>query len=127
MLGPEVEVKVKGDRVQLQQVLLNLMMNGMDAMNGTAGANRELIIRSRAVDSHTIMIAVEDSGTGLDSEAMENIFHPFFTTKPNGIGMGLSISRSIVESHQGRLWATSRPEGAAFQFTLPVELSNPRG
>ena len=112
--------KVKGDRVQLQQVVLNLMMNGMDAMAETAGRTRELVIRARG-DKSEIVVCVEDSGMGLDPEAAEKIFNPFFTTKPHGIGMGLSISRSIIESHEGRLWASPRPSGGAiFQFALPV-------
>jgi signal transduction histidine kinase len=112
--------KVKADRVQLQQVLLNLMMNGMDAMAGTTDRARELLIRARG-DESEIVVRVEDSGTGLDTEAAEKIFNPFFTTKPHGIGMGLSISRSIIESHDGRLWASPRPSGGAiFQFTLPI-------
>ncbi len=112
--------KVRGDRVQLQQVVLNLMMNGMDAMAETAGRTRELVIRARG-DKSEIVVCVEDSGMGLDPEAAEKIFNPFFTTKPHGIGMGLSISRSIIESHEGRLWASPRPSGGAiFQFALPV-------
>jgi C4-dicarboxylate-specific signal transduction histidine kinase len=112
--------KVRGDRVQLQQVVLNLMMNGMDAMAETAGRTRELVISARG-DKSEIVVCVEDSGVGLDPEAAEKIFNPFFTTKPHGIGMGLSISRSIIESHEGRLWASPRPSGGAiFQFALPV-------
>ena len=112
--------KVKADRIQLQQVLLNLMMNGMDAMADTVDRVKELLISARGNESE-VTVRVEDSGTGLDAETAERIFNPFFTTKPHGIGMGLSISRSIVESHDGRLWASPRPSGGAiFQFTLPV-------
>ena len=114
--------RVKGDRVQLQQVVLNLLMNGMDAMSGLAGGAKELVIVSRPHDSRAIVISVEDSGIGLRPEIENRIFEPFFTTKPQGIGMGLSISRSIVESHRGRLWAESgRPSGALFQFTIPLD------
>jgi signal transduction histidine kinase len=112
---------VMADRVQLQQVVMNLILNGMDAMSGTNAGERELVIRSQKDKEGQVLIAVEDSGTGLDPETAEEIFDPFFTTKPHGIGVGLSISRSIIESHQGRLWATPRPgEGTVFQFTLPV-------
>ena len=112
--------KVKADRVQLQQVVLNLMMNGMDAVAETAGRPREVLVRAREEDSELI-VRVEDSGVGLDTETAEKIFRPFFTTKPHGIGMGLSISRSIIESHEGHLWAVPRPSGGAIlQFTLPI-------
>jgi C4-dicarboxylate-specific signal transduction histidine kinase len=112
--------KVKADRVQLQQVVLNLMMNGMDAMAETTDRAKELLVNARG-DESEIVVRVEDSGVGLDTEAADKIFNPFFTTKPHGIGMGLSISRSIIESHEGRLSASPRPSGGAvFQFTLPV-------
>ena len=118
--------QVKGDRVQLQQVVLNLLMNGMDAMGGFASRTKELVIGSRRYDSRSILISVEDSGIGLRPEIADRIFEPFFTTKPQGIGMGLSISRSIVESHRGHLWAeTRRAGGALFQFTIPVDSGNP--
>jgi len=111
--------KVQGDRVQLQQVLLNLVGNGMDAMSDTTGP-RELVIASRA-ENDEIVVRVEDSGIGLNQETAEKMFDPFFTTKPHGIGMGLSISRSIVEAHEGKLLASPRPSGGAiFQFTLPI-------
>jgi C4-dicarboxylate-specific signal transduction histidine kinase len=114
--------RVTGDRVQLQQVVLNLLMNGMDAMNGVAAGAKQLLIRSRRHDARTILVSVEDSGVGLRPEIESRIFEPFFTTKPQGIGMGLSISRTIVESHRGRLWAESgRASGALFQFTIPLD------
>jgi len=113
--------RVRGDRVQLQQVVLNLLMNGMDAMNGFAGRAKELVIGSRLHDSRSILVSVEDSGVGLRPETEERIFEPFFTTKPQGIGMGLSISRSIVESHRGHLWAEPGRSGALFQFTIPLD------
>ncbi|HEX4074038.1 MAG TPA: ATP-binding protein [Candidatus Acidoferrales bacterium] len=114
--------RVKGDRVQLQQVVLNLLMNGMDAMGGLTSGAKQLLIRSKRHDARTIRISVEDSGVGLRPEIESRVFEPFFTTKPQGIGMGLSISRSIVESHRGRLWAESgRASGALFQFTIPLD------
>lgn len=114
--------RVNGDRVQLQQVLLNLIVNAIDATSGIAGRSREIILRSRCDGASGIRIAVEDNGGGFSADLAEKIFDPFFTTKPRGTGMGLSISRSLVESHQGRLWAELRPEGgAAFQVSLPVE------
>jgi C4-dicarboxylate-specific signal transduction histidine kinase len=114
--------RVKGDRVQLQQVVLNLLMNGMDATNGVEGDAKELLVGSRRYDARTILISVEDSGVGLRPEIESRVFEPFFTTKPQGIGMGLSISRSIVESHLGHLWAESgRARGALFQFTIPLD------
>jgi C4-dicarboxylate-specific signal transduction histidine kinase len=113
--------RVRGDRVQLQQVVLNLMLNAMDAMIGIDDRPRELMVSSRRGSVAEVLIRVEDSGVGLSPQTAENIFHPFFTTKAHGIGMGLSISRSIVEAHEGRLWATPRPSGGAiFQFTLPI-------
>jgi len=112
---------VRGDRVQLQQVVLNLILNAIDAMSETDDRPRELILSSQRNESQEILIQVEDTGMGLDSETAEKIFSPFFTTKPEGIGMGLCISRSIVEAHEGRLWAGTRTQGGAiFQFTLPV-------
>jgi len=113
--------KVKADRVQLQQVVLNLMMNGMDAVAEMTGRPKELVLSAREQDAE-LLVRVEDSGIGLDTETSEKIFHPFFTTKPHGIGMGLSISRSIIEAHEGHLWAVPRPSGGAiFQFTLPIQ------
>ena len=119
--------KVKADRVQLQQVVLNLMMNGMDAMGETNDRTKELLIHARG-DESQVTVRVEDSGIGLDAEEAEKVFNPFFTTKPHGIGMGLSISRSIIESHEGRLWALPRPSGGAiFQFTLPIRARDSDG
>src|SRR5713226_352898 len=119
--------KIKADRVQLQQVVLNLLINGMDAMADTTDRAKELLITARGNESE-IVVRVEDSGVGLDAEADEKIFNPFFTTKPHGIGMGLSISRSIIEAHEGRLWASPRPSGGAvFQFTLPIHARDSDG
>jgi C4-dicarboxylate-specific signal transduction histidine kinase len=114
--------RVRGDRVQLQQVVLNLIMNGIEAMRGTPDRPKEIWIRSGREESAGVRIVVEDGGVGLSPEIAEKIFQPFFTTKDQGIGMGLSISRSIVESHAGRLWAAPGLSGGAmFQFTIPTE------
>ena len=111
---------VRADRVQLQQVLMNLMLNGIEAMSGTDG-NRELTIRSRREDGQ-VLVSVSDTGVGLPADKLDQIFMSFFTTKSGGTGMGLSISRTIIESHGGRLWATNNDgRGATFQFTLPIE------
>jgi signal transduction histidine kinase len=111
--------QVMGDRVQLQQVLMNLMMNSVDAMKDVNGA-RELRIQSQRGGDGQVLISVTDTGVGLPPQQVDNIFDAFFTTKPNGTGMGLRISRSIVESHGGRLWAgDNSPRGAGFHFTLP--------
>ncbi len=112
--------RVRADRVQLQQVLLNLIMNGVEAMTGVTVQPRALSLESRIDESGNVLVAVRDSGTGLGSEA-DRLFTPFFTTKANGMGMGLPISRSLIESHGGRLWATANsPHGAVFSFTLPA-------
>jgi C4-dicarboxylate-specific signal transduction histidine kinase len=118
-LAPDLP-SVLGDRVQLQQVMLNLMMNGIDAMTMNTDRPRELLIRS-AKHSEGVFIQVQDSGAGIDPGQADRIFEPFFTDKPEGIGMGLSISRSIVESHGGRLWAVPGASGALFEFTLPAQ------
>jgi len=119
-LAPDLP-KVKADRVQLEQVVLNLVMNAIDAMSLLTDSPREVVISSRKDGPTAILVIVEDCGRGVIPEIAEKIFEPFFTTKPQGIGMGLSISRSIVESHGGRLWAGPRPSGGAiFQFTIPV-------
>jgi PAS domain S-box-containing protein len=108
------------DSVQIQQVMMNLMMNGIDAMRDV-DQPRELAIRSRRAGDQQLVIAVSDTGAGLPPQQVDKIFDPFFTTKPHGLGMGLRISRSIVESHGGRLWATDNsPQGASFYFTLPI-------
>jgi PAS domain S-box-containing protein len=113
--------RVQVDRVQIEQVLLNLAMNGMDAM-AEADVSRELLILSSSKDLKEILIRVEDCGTGIDPAVAGKIFDPFFSTKPNGIGMGLAISRTIIEAHDGRLWAAPRPAGGTvFQFTIPVQ------
>jgi signal transduction histidine kinase len=112
---------VMGDRLQLQQLLMNLMMNAIDAMKDVDGA-RELILKSQRAENEQLMVSVSDTGVGLPPQQADQIFNAFFTTKPHGAGMGLSISRSIVESHGGRLRAADNdnsPRGASFSFTLP--------
>jgi len=110
---------VLGDRVQLQQVVLNLVMNGIEAMTNAGDRRRELVIITRNIEGSHVQVTVQDSGTGLDPNLIERIFDPFYTTKAGGMGMGLSISRSIVHTHGGRLWATSGDAGADFSFTVP--------
>ena len=108
------------DRIHLQQVMLNLMMNAIEAMTQVTAA-RELLISSGADDSKSVVVLVRDSGAGLDSKSLERLFEPFYTTKPQGMGMGLAICRSIIEVHDGRLWATTNEDrGATFHFTLPI-------
>jgi PAS domain S-box-containing protein len=112
---------VKADRVQMEQVLLNLMMNSIDAVRGIEGCTKEIMIRTAKHNSNIVLVSVEDSGDGIPPAIAAKIFEPFFTTKSHGIGMGLAISRSIIESHGGRLWTGTCPEGGAiFQFTVPV-------
>jgi C4-dicarboxylate-specific signal transduction histidine kinase len=113
---------VVGDRLQLQQVLMNLMINGFDAMKDIARV-RELVIKSQKAEDGYLMVAVSDTGVGLPQRQADKIFDAFFTTKIHGTGMGLRISRSIVESHGGRLWAANNsPHGASFHLTLPTEI-----
>ena len=112
---------VLGDRVQLQQVVINLLINGVEAMAPITDRLREIVIRSQQHEDGQVLVAVLDSGIGLDSETAERLFSAFFTTKPSGMGMGLSISRSIIRAHGGRLWASPNADhGAAFQFTVPT-------
>ena len=112
---------VAGDRIQLQQVLLNLILNAIDAMAAVEGRTRDLVIQTQSREEQEVMVTVRDSGTGLHSESMEHVFNAFHTTKSGGLGMGLSISRSIVESHSGRIWHTTHDgPGASFHFALPA-------
>jgi C4-dicarboxylate-specific signal transduction histidine kinase len=114
------EGPVFGDRVQLQQVLLNLTMNAIEAMSSVTDRPKKLAITSQVVDQGDLLVAVEDTGPGLDPAIAQRIFDPFFTTKPDGMGMGLSICRSIIESHGGRFWASpGAPCGTVFQFSVP--------
>jgi C4-dicarboxylate-specific signal transduction histidine kinase len=109
---------IQGDRVQLQQVLLNLLINAIEAMSGMSEGPRELLISTAKSDSG-VVVSVRDSGPGLMPESVDRLFESFYTTKPDGLGMGLSICRSIIETHGGRLWASANePRGAVFQFTL---------
>ena len=118
--------QVLGDRVQLQQVIMNLLMNGIQATSPVLGRRHELQIRSQEHGPDQILVAVEDSGTGIEPQNVDQLFSPFFTTKPNGMGIGLSISRSIVEQHGGSIWATRNSgAGSTFQFTLRARGETP--
>jgi C4-dicarboxylate-specific signal transduction histidine kinase len=111
---------IMGDRIQLQQVIINLVVNGVDAMQAVADRSHVLLIRSYE-DAHQVVVAVKDSGVGIPAEIADRLFDAFFSTKPSGLGIGLSICRSIIGDHGGQLWATSNTEepGATFQFALP--------
>jgi signal transduction histidine kinase len=112
---------ILADRIQVQQVILNLMMNAIEAMSGRGEGPRELLIRSGTDQSQDVLVSVQDSGPGLDPKSLDHLFDAFYTTKPQGLGMGLAISRSLIETQGGRLWATANtPHGAVFQFTLPI-------
>jgi PAS domain S-box-containing protein len=116
---------ILGDRVQLQQVIINLVMNGIEAMQSVTDRRRELVIRSRQHETQQVLVSVTDCGIGIAAENADRLFNAFFTTKSGGMGMGLSICRSIMEAHGGRLWATANvPHGATFQFTLPVNTTS---
>ena len=113
---------VLGDRVQLQQVMLNLIMNAIEALSEVSEGSRELLISTSEVDSGGVFVAVSDSGPGLAPASVARLFEAFYTTKASGLGIGLSICRSIVEAHGGRLWATANdPQGAMFCMMLPIE------
>lgn len=118
-LAPDLPAVV-GDSIQLQQVILNLLMNGIEAMATVTDKPRRLVIRSRIAAPEQVGVSVQDSGIGVSPELMSRLFEPFFTTRSKGIGMGLPISRSIIEAHGGKLWVESTPgQGSTFQFTLP--------
>jgi len=122
---PSNIVSVVGDRVQLQQVVLNLIMNGIEAMADLMNGQRELQVRSAKDQSGDVFVAVADSGPGLVLAQADRLFEAFFTIKPEGMGMGLSICRSIIDAHSGRLWASPNlPNGAVFQFTLPTAVGD---
>jgi signal transduction histidine kinase len=119
-LEPHLPVTL-GDRIQLPQVILNLMLNGIESMSEVTTRPRRLMIRSMTREEDEICVSIEDCGIGVSAENLPRLFEPFFTTRSQGIGMGLVISRSIVEAHGGRLWAESTVnQGSVFQFTLPV-------
>jgi signal transduction histidine kinase len=112
---------IEGDRVQLQQVVLNLIANAVEAMGAVAEGPRGLLITTARAEPDGVLVAVKDSGPGLAPASIERLFDPFYTTKPDGLGMGLSICRSIIEGHGGRLWVTAnQPRGAIFSFTAPT-------
>jgi signal transduction histidine kinase len=112
---------IQGDRVQLQQVILNLIINAVQAMSGVSEGSRELLIGTGKDASGSVLVAVQDSGPGLNPESFERLFDSFYTTKPGGMGMGLSICRSIVEAHGGRIWATPNAgPGITMQLALPI-------
>jgi signal transduction histidine kinase len=115
----EGSLPVVGDRVQLQQVVLNLIMNAVEAMSSVKGV-RKLSINTNQDKTGSILIAVRDSGPGIDAEQFDRVFEPFYTTKASGVGMGLSICRSIIGAHGGRLWVDANQGGTVFQFTLPT-------
>ena len=116
--------QIIGDRVQLQQVAMNLIVNSIEAMKDVDGT-RELVIKSERAENEQILVNVSDTGPGIPPHLAERVFDPFFTTKAHGTGMGLRISRSIIESHGGRLWAVGSPgRSATFQFTLPAGVTN---
>ena len=111
---------VEGDRVQLQQVVLNLILNAVEAMGSVQEGPRELSISTEQTQAKGVLVTVRDSGPGIDGEHLERVFQPFYTTKSSGVGMGLSICRSIIDAHGGRLWAeANEPRSSVFQFTLP--------
>ena len=112
---------VRGDRVELQQVVLNLLLNAFEAMKDCPASQREINVRAALDGADVVRVVVHDRGTGMSSENLDKVFQPFYTTKRDGLGMGLSISRSIIEAHGGRLWAENNSDrGATFCFTVPV-------
>jgi C4-dicarboxylate-specific signal transduction histidine kinase len=112
---------VEGDRVELQQVIINLVVNAIEAMGATNEPVRELVLGTEEDEPGFVRVAVRDSGPGLEPGASKRLFDAFYTTKPSGLGLGLSICRSIIDAHGGRLWATANsPRGAVFQFTVPI-------
>ena len=119
---PEDLPRIMVDRIMIEQVLLNLMKNGIEAMSDIPVERRQLLLQAHVQDGRTMEISVADQGHGLAEEDIERIFAPFYTTKPEGMGIGLAICRSIIEFHQGRLWVEPRREGGTiFRFTVPIE------
>jgi signal transduction histidine kinase len=114
--------RIQADRVQLQQVILNLIVNAVQAMSGVSDGTRELLIATSADASNGVLVCLRDSGPGLDPDSLERLFDAFYTTKSSGLGLGLSICRSIIEAHGGRIWASANePRGAVFHLSLPLE------
>jgi signal transduction histidine kinase len=112
---------IQGDRVQMQQVILNLLINAIEAMSEISEGPRELLISTRDTETDGVLVAVRDSGPGIAPESVDRLFESYYTTKPTGLGMGLSICRSIIEAHGGQMWAAANvPQGAVFQFTIPA-------
>ena len=112
---------VRGDRIQLHQIMLNLTINALDAMKGTPASERRLEIATMRINAHSVQVAVEDTGTGIAPDQIDKVFEPFFTNKPQGLGIGLTICRSIINMHGGRIWATNNPGGGVtFRFDLPI-------
>ena len=124
----EALLPVKGDRVQLQQVVLNLILNAVEAMSTVEAGPRELLISTEQTQAAGVLVSVRDSGPGIDPDHLDRVFEAFYTTKSSGVGMGLSICRSIIGAHGGRLWADmNASRGAVFRFTVPgagEELTN---
>jgi len=115
------EIEVVGDTVQLQQVFLNLIFNGIDAVSGNASGHRDIVISTAFASNKFAEVSVSDSGPGISKENLERVFNPFFTTKDNGMGVGLSLSRTIVEAHNGSIWGgNGLAGGAVFHFSLPL-------
>jgi signal transduction histidine kinase len=113
---------IQADRIQLQQVILNLIVNAVEAMTPPTDGPRDLLISTEKAEPDGVLVVLRDTGPGLSPASMEHVFDAFYTTKPGGMGMGLSISRSIIEAHGGRLWAAANvPRGAVFEFTVPCE------
>jgi signal transduction histidine kinase len=113
--------KIVGDRVQLQQVVLNLIVNALQAISGVGDDTRQVLVTTKKAEPNAVYLGVQDTGPGVTEEILPHLFQPFYTSKPDGMGMGLAICRSIIEAHHGRLWATEcKPRGALFQFTLPA-------
>jgi signal transduction histidine kinase len=116
----EGALPVEGDRVQLQQVVLNMILNAVEAMGSVQEGPRELSINTEQIQANGVLVAVRDTGPGIDVEHIARVFEAFYTTKSSGVGMGLSICRSIIDAHGGRLWTeANEPRGAVFKFTLP--------
>jgi signal transduction histidine kinase len=129
ILRPELAVDlppVTGDRVQLQQVVLNLLMNASDAMSSVDDRPRQVVIRTERDQGDCVLLSVRDAGVGLEPQSVERVFEAFYTTKSEGMGIGLSVSRSIIERHHGRLWAAQNDgPGATFFFSIPRATENP--